>query len=166
MDFLKIGYIRKPHALKGEIKVLPLTNNINRYKKLSTLYLLINQEYKKVKIESIKYAPDCIILKLINHNKIEDVETLRGVYIFIDKNEGEPLKEDEYYTQDLIGCYFWYKDKCLGEVLNMFNSGSCDIFVVNYMDKEVLFPFLNQYIKCIDIKNKKIIINQFEGFFD
>ena len=165
MNFLKIGQLVKPHGVKGEIKVFPLTDNINRYKKLSTVFLLINNQYIKEEIISVKNTPKFVIIKFKNYNKKEDVEKLRNIYLFINREEGEPLGEGEYYTQDLIGCSFWYKNENLGTVINIINEGSCYIFVVKDINKEILFPFLNEYIEDIDIKNKKIIVNQFEGFF-
>ena len=48
----------------------------------------------------------------------------------------------------------------------MQNYGSCDNFIIRYGNKDIVFPFLKKYIVKIDIKNKFIEINQFEGFFD
>lgn len=166
MDYLKIGYIRKPHGLKGELKVLPLTNDINRYKKLKSIYLHIDNTYSEFFIENTRIANDTVIIKLKDLNKIEDVEALRDVYIFIDKNDGVALEKNEYYSQDLIGCDIIYNNENYGNVKAMMDNGSCDIFVVNYKGKEILYPFINDYIKKIDIDSKKVIINQIEGFFD
>ena len=65
-----------------------------------------------------------------------------------------------------IGCNFWYDEQKVGEVVDMMNTGSCDLFVVKYKNKEVLFPFLSEYIENIEISDKKIIINQFDSFFN
>ena len=45
MDLLKIGFIKKTHGLKGEFKVLPLTDDQNRFDDISTVFFDINNNY-------------------------------------------------------------------------------------------------------------------------
>src|SRR3712207_7804889 len=49
-----VGQISKPHGIKGEVKVFPLTDDIKRFKKLD--YVIINDE--EFKIESCKLQND------------------------------------------------------------------------------------------------------------
>lgn len=166
MKFLKVGYIRKPHGLKGEVKVLPLTGNSKRFKKLKNIYLLIGNEYKNEAVQSVKITPDSVIIKFNGYDRIEDVEQFRNVYLYVDRKDGVKLEKGEYYTQDLIGCNFYFNDEKIGTVMNIMNNGTCDIFIVDHFGKEVLYPFLNDYVDGVDIKNRMIKINQYEGFFD
>jgi len=165
MEYLKIGFITKAHGIKGFIKILPLTENISRYKKLKKIYLKINNHYQEEEIEESIIANDSVLIKLKNFNNDNDVKKIRSVYIFILKDDGLPLNKGEYYTQDLIGCDFYFENKNIGKVVNVENFGTCDLFIVKYNQEEIYYPFLKKYIRLIDIKNKKIIINQFEGFF-
>ncbi len=166
MQYLKIGFITKPHGINGELKVIPLTDDKERYKKLTNVYLLNENSYKPVKIQSIKKTNDSIIIKFENYNSKEEAEKLRNIYIFIDRNDGVPLADGEYYTQDLVDCSIYYKDKLFGKIKDIINEGSCDIFIIKYINKEIFYPFINDYIDDIDIKNKKININYIEGYFD
>lgn len=166
MNFLKIGFIKKLHGLKGELSILPLTDNTKRFKELSIIYFLIDGSYLKEEIEFVRITRNDVIVKLKNYSKLEDVQKFKNLYIFIDKSAGVLLKEDEYYTQDLIDCSLRYKDKIIGKIINIQNYGSCDNFIVRYKDKDIIFPFLKKYIEKIDLKNKIIEISQFEGFFD
>jgi 16S rRNA processing protein RimM len=166
MDYLKIGYIRKPHGLKGEVKVLPLISDPERYKKLRSVFLLINNNYIEEEVENARGSSGEVILKFKKFNRIEDVEALRSIYIFVSREKAEKLSKGEFYSQDIIGCEFVYKENTIGTVKDVINHGSCDIFVVTYNGREIMYPFLNEYIDDIDIKNKKIFVNQFEGFFD
>ena len=38
-DFLQIGVISSTHGIKGEVKVFPTTDDVNRFKKLKEVYL-------------------------------------------------------------------------------------------------------------------------------
>lgn len=166
MQYLKIGFITKPQGINGELKVIPLTDDKERYKKLTNIYLLIENKYVLEKIESIKNIKNSIIIKLKNYNNKEKADKLRNIYIFIDRKDGVPLDKDEYYTQDLVECSIFYKDKLFGKIRDVINKGSSDIFIIDYLDKEVFYPFINDYIENIDINNKRININYIEGYFN
>jgi 16S rRNA processing protein RimM len=166
MEYIKIGVVVKPHGINGEVKVLPLTDDKGRFKDLKIVYILNNDVYSREEITSVKNLNELVILKLNKFNKIEDSEILRNRYLFVEREDAVSLSEDEYYTQDLIGCEFYYENERLGKVIDVVNEGSCDIFVIDYKGNEVLYPFLKDMVTSVDIKNKKIIINQFEGYFD
>jgi 16S rRNA processing protein RimM len=166
MDFLKVGFIKKPHGLKGELKVLPLTDNIDRFKKLKIVYLFINGTYIQEELEYSYKKINEVIIKFKKYNNIDEIKNLKSIYIYIDKNMGVKLSIDEYYSQDLIGCIVEYKNTNIGTVENVQNLGSCDLLTINYNKREIFYPLLKKYFNKIDIDNKIIEINQFEGFFD
>ena len=72
---LKVGKIVNTHGLKGEVKVIPLTDDMRRFDDLE--HVLING--KEVKIESCKYQKDRIIVKLESVDKVEEAEKLKTV---------------------------------------------------------------------------------------
>jgi 16S rRNA processing protein RimM len=166
VEYLKIGFIKKPHGLKGEFKVLPLTDNFIRFKKLDKVYLLINDVYELKEVQTAKIANTEVIIKLKDYNDVSEIENLRNVYIFIDKKDGVELDNWEFYSQDLVDCIVYYQNENIGIVLDLVNSGANDNLLISYKNQEVFFPFLRQFIDKIDLSNKRIDINQFDGFFD
>lgn len=38
-DFFRVGVIANTHGIRGEVKVYPTTDDINRFKKLKKVYL-------------------------------------------------------------------------------------------------------------------------------
>lgn len=164
--YLKIGFITRPHGVKGEIKILPLTDEVERFKNLKIIYLLVDGKYKEQELKSVKITHNSVIVKFTDYNDRNQVEGLRNSYIYIDKKDGIPLSVDEYYTQDLEECDLYHNEKFIGKVTNVINEGSCDIFVIDFSGKEVLYPFLKKYIEKIDIEKRKIYIKELEGYFD
>ena len=165
-DFLKIGFIRKPHGLKGEMKVTPLTDNMKRFKILKKLFLYIDNDYILEDVDYFKISGQTVILKLSKYQQIQEIEHLRAVYLYVKRENAVPLSDGEYYTQDLIGCEIFHHHQKLGIIEQVVNYGSCDLFLVRYKSSEVYYPFINDYIDQIDIEQKKIEINEIEGFFD
>jgi len=166
MDYLKVGFIKKPHGLKGEFKVLPLTDDYNRFRKLKRVYLCVNGNYIQKEIDTVKVLADEIVLKLKEYDKIEDVESLRNIYIFIERKDGAKLEEWEYYSQDIIDCDVFYQGKIIGKVIDLENFGANDNLVILFNGTEFYYPFSRNYIDRIDIDKKIVEINTFEDFFE
>ena len=49
-NLLQVGAITQTHGIRGEVKVFPTTDDVNRFKKLKSLYV----EYKNEKIRRSK----------------------------------------------------------------------------------------------------------------
>ena len=62
MDYLKIGFIKKPHGIKGEVKVLPFSEDISRFKKLKKVFAQINEQFIELKLKSLKTMNDEVII--------------------------------------------------------------------------------------------------------
>ncbi|MCG8570840.1 MAG: ribosome maturation factor RimM [Spirochaetes bacterium] len=166
-NYLKIGFIRKPHGLKGEVKILPLTDNPQRFKKLKKIYIELNNDLKQVQVKAAKVLANDLILQFEEFTSINEVEQLRNCYLYIDRADGVKLEEWEYYSQDLIGCDVVFKDEIIGKVTDLLNTGANDnLAILTISGKEVVYPFLRHYLVQVDIIKKVIEINQYEGFFD
>ena len=166
MNYLKIGFIKKPHGLKGELKVLPLTDNIKRFLKLKKVLLLINDNFIEYNISNIKVSREEVIIRFENFNTLNDVESFRNVYIYVDRNDAVPCNDWEFYSQDLIDCNVFFNGEHVGKVIDLVNSGANDNLIILKDGTEIYYPFVREFIKSIDLGDKKIEILQMEGFFD
>jgi len=106
-----------------------------------------------------------VFLKLKGIDTIEEAENYRNLYIKRKRDKDEKLEEDTYYIVDLIGCRVCTDDqKDLGEVVDVFSTGSNDVYVVkDELGKQVLLPAIKEVIKNVDIENKLITVHLMEG---
>lgn len=44
VDYLRVGVITSPHGLRGDVKVFPTTDDMNRFKKLKKAYIDTGKE--------------------------------------------------------------------------------------------------------------------------
>ncbi len=163
--YLELGQIVNVKGLKGEIKVNPFTENINRFETLNKILIKLKNEIKEYEIEKVSYHKNQVILKLKGIDTIEAAETLRNYYILINRKDLEPLEEGKYYIADLIGLDVYTEEgKALGKVDDIYNTGSNDIYVVkDELGKQKLLPGIPEVIKKVDLENSKIIVNLIEG---
>ena len=160
-QFLEVGQIVNTFGLKGFLKVQPYTDDIKRFDRLETVY--INK--KKYQIEEVKYHKNMVLIKIKGIDKIEDAEMLRNLYIEVDRNDEPELEEGTYYIVDLIGLEVYTDENIfLGNVIDIFNTGSNDVYVVKNEDaKEILLPGIDDVIKNIDLENKRITVHMLKG---
>lgn len=163
--YLELGQIVNVKGLKGEIKVNPFTENINRFETLNKILIKQKNEIKEYEIEKVSYHKNQVILKLKGIDTIEAAETLRNYYILINRKDLEPLEPGKYYIADLIGLEVYTEDGIvLGKVDDIYNTGSNDIYVVkDELGKQKLLPGIPDVIKKVDLENSKIIVNLIEG---
>lgn len=164
-DFLEIGQIVNTFGIKGQLKVVPFTDDMKRFDKLKSIYVEDNEGKKEYKIEDVKYHKNMVLLKLKGIDTVEDAETLKQSYIKINRKDAIPLEKDTYFIVDLIGLEVYTdEDKFLGILEDIYNTGSNDIYVVkNELGKQFLLPAIADVIKEIDINTKKIKVHLIKG---
>ena len=167
IDYLIIGKIAKPSGNRGELKVFPITDNIERFNNLAFVFLKEDQLFTKYKLESVRHSHKSVFLKFKDHDSRNDVEKLRGKNLYINRKNAIKIDESSYYYYDITGCTVkTTSGNILGEVYDIQNAGSCDIYVVESEDnkgKFVFIPAIKEVVKKIDINRKEIIIEVIEG---
>lgn len=153
-DILRVGKIVNTHGLRGEVKVIPLTDDPKRYNELD--FVLIDGIERK--IQGCKYQKDRVIVKIEGINTIEEAEKYKNKYMEISREYAVPLEEDTYYIADIIGCtVFDTNGKDLGEVYDVIQTKNNDVYWIR-KPKELLIPVLLEIVTDIDIENRKITI--------
>lgn len=163
--FLEVGQIVNTFGIKGEVKVKPFTDEIERFEELKTVYLCEKDEMKKIEIEQVKYHKDMVLLKLKGIDTVNDAEKQRGKFLKIDRKDAKKLPEGVYFIVDLLGLPVYTEEgRLLGKVEDIFNSGASDIYVVkNEEGKQILLPGIPEVLKKVDLAEEKIIVHLLKG---
>lgn len=164
-EFLQIGEIINTHGLKGELKVLPLTDDPLRYDDLEWVHIDKNGAMERYDIERVKYFKGFVILKLKGLDTIEAANAMRGMFILVDRKNAVKLPEDSYFICDIIGSSVSdINGIFLGKLVDILQTGSNDVFVVkNDNGRELLLPALKNVVRSISQKEGIIIVEVPEG---
>ncbi len=156
-QFLKIGLIVKPQGIKGELKVQPLTDDINRFKNLKEVII----DGKNYRVASATIGGNTVFLSLFGISDRNVAETFRGKFLTVTRENALPLEEGRYFIVDIIGCSLFTDDgNHVGEVIDVFSSRT-DVFTVKCTDGKIMrFPFLKDAVIKIDVENKTIIADK------
>ncbi len=161
----EIGQIVNTFGIKGFVKVKPFTDDITNFETLKKVFILNKKQKNEYEIEEVKEHKNMVLIKFKGVDTIEQAELLRNSYIVISRKDTKELEEDRYYIVDLLGLeVFTDEGTLLGNVEDIYNTGSNDIYVVkNDLGKQILLPAISDVIKQIDIKNNKIIVHLIKG---
>lgn len=164
-EYFEIGQIVNTSGLKGVIKVKPFTDDITKFKNFKTIYVSIKKELKEFKIEQVRFSKNMVFLKLKGIDTIEEAENYRNLYLKVKRDKDEKLEEGSYYVVDILGCKVYTDEqKELGKVVDIFPTGSNDVYVVkDELGKQILLPAIKEVIKNVDIENKSITVHLLEG---
>ena len=163
--YLEVGQIVNTFGIKGQVKVIPFTDDIKRFDELKNIYIQKKNNLESFEIEEVKYHKNMVLLKLKGVDTVENAEKLRNSYIKIDRKDAKKLPEGTFFIADLIGLKVYTdENKLLGILEDIYNTGSSDIYVVkDEKGKQILLPAIKDVVKTIDLENKKIIVHIIEG---
>ncbi|WP_347993413.1 ribosome maturation factor RimM [uncultured Eubacterium sp.] len=166
--YFRVGVIANTHGIRGEVKVYPTTDDINRFKKLKKCILDTGKEYIDLNVESVKFFKNMVILKFKEYNNINDVECYKGKDILVSRDNAVKLEKGEYYIADILGAKVILEDGSEFGVLEyVMQTGANDVYVVKTLDnKEVLLPKIDECVKKLDIENKIVTVHIMKGLLD
>jgi 16S rRNA processing protein RimM len=167
-EMLRVGVISSTHGVRGEVKVFPTTDDVNRFKKLKTVILDLGREQKTLNIESVKFFKNMVILKFKEFNDINEIEKYKGKDLLIHREQAVKLGPDENFIVDLIGLKVVTDEgKEFGTVTDVLQTGANDVYVIQTPEgKEYLFPAIKQCILDVDLDAQVMTVHIMEGLLD
>lgn len=146
-----VGKILKPQGIRGEIKILPLTDKTDRFK--SVKYLIVKGQARPVL--SLRIMDNYVYVKLEGIVDRNEAELLRDEYVSVKREDAVKLDEGRYFIVDLLGCEIWTDGKKLGVLDEVLQNTRTDVYVVKG-DKPLMFPVVDGLILNTDVTKKRI----------
>lgn len=167
-DFFQIGVISSTHGIKGEVKVFPTTDEVNRFKKLKEVYLDTGKERLILHPESVKFFKQFVILKFKEFNDINEIEQYRNKSLLVDREHAVKLKKDEYFIADLMGLKVMTDEgEQLGILKDVLQTGANDVYIVETSEgKEVLLPAIKECVLKVDVEAGEVLVHIMPGLLD
>lgn len=164
-DLLKVGVITTTHGVRGEVKVFPTTDEAERFLELEYVLLDTGRELRRLDIRHVKFFKNLVILKFEGVDNINDIEKYRGCDLWIPREEGQELGENEYYIADLIGMTVLLEDGTeFGTLKNVIETGANDVYVVSSREHgEVLLPAIRECIRNVDTEKNLMTVHLMKG---
>lgn len=169
-EYLKIGAIISTHALRGEVKVYPTTEDVRRYDDLDKVYIDSVSGKECLRVERVRYFKNLVIVKFRGLDRIEDVERLIKKDLFVSRQDAIPLGENEFFICDVIGLKAVTDDgRLLGVVADVMETGANDVYIISKKDdpkSELLLPATKEVILEISPEKGTMTVHLLPGLED
>lgn len=167
-DLFRVGVIANTHGIRGEVKVYPTTDDLNRFDQLKEVILDTGREHIYLQVQGVRYFKNMAILKFKGIDNINDVEKYKGKDLLVTRENAVPLEENEYYIADLIDMEVYNEDGSrLGILNDVMQTGANDVYVIALENgKELLLPNIDQCILDVNTEENKMTVHVLEGLTD
>lgn len=158
---IAIGEIVAAHGIKGDVKLVVLTEFPERFNPGNRVRFKLNENITEFEILRATSNKSNFTLHLNGIDTRSAAENLRGSIAFIYDNELIALPEDENYVFELIGMEVFTSDnEKLGTITDVLQGGANDVYVIN--DK-ICIPAIKECVLNVDSTNRKITIFPMPG---
>jgi 16S rRNA processing protein RimM len=165
---ITIGKVLKPHGVRGELKIEPLTDHAGRFTGLRRVFLTDRSGApRECAVKAVRYAGTTPLLQLAACDTPEKARELVGRLVQVPEEEAVPLPEGQYYWFELIGMEVESESgECLGRIVDIFPTGSNDVYVMRAGKREIYLPATKEVIRQVDRNTKRMVIHVLDGLLD
>ena len=175
-EFAIVGRIRKPHGIRGEVVVEPVTDAPEamfasgaRVFVGSTAPEPPSTAMREARIERARDQGAVWLVKLDGIADRNDAERWRDRYLFVPETELPPPAADEVYLHDLPGMTVVLAESgvVVGEVEAWYELPQGLVVEVKKPDGAlVLVPYIPTVVKEVDVGARRVMLTPPEGLLD
>ncbi len=156
MEYIHAGYISKQHGLRGNLLISILPDYSIKIKNTNFLYIEMESSKVPFEIEKITFSKNqTYLIVLKKYNSREKTNQFLNKKIFINNKN---IKSNNENLLELIDYKIVKNGIEVGFVKNFLIKEQTILFC-HIDNKEVYIPYVDNFIKKIDHKKKKLYVN-------
>ncbi len=162
-----VGKIVKPHGIKGELVVEPLTDfPAERFKPGNVVETVDSAEFPSLTVRAVRPHKDRLLLVTEEINDRNKAEQVRDVELGVRPDEVIFPGEDEYYGFQLLGLEVFDKSgEKIGVIRDIAGGEANDNLVIEHPELGLIdYPAVDSLIERVEIDNKKIFLDLPRGW--
>ena len=157
MDLVYIGKIVNTHGIKGELRIRSDFEKKDLVFKVGNKIIIDKEEHI---IRTYRFHKIFDMITIDEFDNINDVLCYVGKNVYVSRDSLK-ITENDYLLSDLIGLNVIFNDAVYGIVKDYSNDLN-PLLSIEY-DKNYYIPINSNFIKSVDLKNKKIYVENIEG---
>lgn len=165
---IPVGKLVAPHGIRGMLKLHSFSGSVESLRSCDRVILRSREgELSRFELKSPPPRSGKFLIGFKGVDSIEQAEPLVGSEVCLLRSQLPEPEEDEYYWCDLVGLKVATVDgRELGAIEEIFEAGSCDVYVVRDAGREYLIPAIASVISSIDLEEGRMLITPLEGLLD
>ena len=177
-DLLLMGRVGKTHGVRGEVKVVPETDDPQRFAEVERLYLGADPaSARAVEVQGARFqypkGRTVVLLALAGVETVEEAAELRGLQVWADPADLPALADGEAYLHDLVGLdvYEVAEDgteaaEPFGTVRDLYEGAQLLFAIARPDAPEVLLPDVDEFVVRLDLEARRLYVRLPEGLVE
>ncbi len=163
-----VGRIIAPHGLKGWVRVLPLTDFVDRFVRGAVFFVgSFESTFVERVVEEVAWRGNFLLLRFYGVSSRREAEALRSLFITISRKDVLPLPPGHFYHFELIGLSVREGGKEQGVVDAVIPMLAYDYLVVkDAWGKEFFLPFVTAFVTKVRPEEGFLEVRCPEGFWE
>ena len=166
----EVGRLGRPHGVRGEINMVPVSPDLDRLLDLKSIYLGTDSDsatlvgISSIRMHRAKKGPT-LLLQLEGHGDRDSVALVRGNRVFALDTDLPDLGTEEYYYTDIIGYNVLSESgEVLGEIEDVLDRPPQDLLVVRLSSgDEAFIPLVDEFVLNVDQERGCVVVAPIEG---
>lgn len=174
---LLVGRTGRPHGIRGDLKVVPETDDPNRFASLQRVFLGASPETaveRAVGTVRFQYPKGrtVVLLSLGGVETPEAAGSLRGLNVYAHEDDLPALADGEAFLHNLAGLAVWRLDdegepvESLGVVRDLYDGAQLLFAVAREGRPDVLLPDVEEFVVAVDLPGRRLLVRPPDGLFD
>jgi 16S rRNA processing protein RimM len=162
-EYLVVGFLRRPHGVKGELLMDLHTDFPERLKTGRNVFL--GDTYQPMVIASLRPVASGMLVRFRGIKTPEEAGQYRNTWVYVPTASRPALPEGEYYYHQLVGLNVVTDEgRELGVVADILETGANDVYVVRDADgNEVLLPAIPPVILEVKLADRQMRVHLLDG---
>ncbi|MFN3821568.1 MAG: ribosome maturation factor RimM [bacterium] len=158
------GRIVREVGSRGEIRVHIRPDRAEIFSLSRYLIIKTVRHLRRFTVEYLIPQKSSWRIKLEEINNPSQVEPFLGADIIGNEPENLPYNDGEYAVKDLIGCEVVSETgDLLGVLIDVHSYPHHDVWVVESKGREMMIPAVQEIIREVDLKNRRVVVVYWEG---
>lgn len=163
-----VGRIGKPHGVRGDVSVVPRTDEPER-RFADDATLMVAGQDRTLQVAHSAWHAGRLRVHFRGVDSREQAEALRGIVLEVERESDEvPEDPDEFYDSALVGCTAVLPDgSTAGRITAVVHLPAQDVLAVtDDTGREFLVPFVREIVPRLDLQARLIVIDPPPGLME
>jgi 16S rRNA processing protein RimM len=163
-----VGTIVSKFSFKGEVLVKTDTDDLSLLENVESVFVELGNELIPFFIEKCSLHKSSLFrIKFEEVNTEKDTETLLKHHLYLPLTLLPKLSGNKFYYHEVVGFEVYdTKHGLIGSVTHINDHSSQPLFEIQHNGREILIPIHDNFLKEVNRKEKKIIVETPEGLID
>lgn len=162
---IAIGKIVGFFGVNGGVKVVPYGESLRNKMKSRQVYIGVSSDDAvPYTIEKITQQNRHVVIKFKGIDDRTSVEQYKQQLLFLEERFVKRPEKGKYFVYEIIGCeVVTAEGNVLGKIDKVYKQSGHDIWSVNKGKTSFLLPVVKEFVKKVDVAQKKITVQLIEG---